>query len=493
MMCDRVTGPLDGPAAQRLHRARLALMGVGEDGARIGPGMFDADVVSFAHGEGVRRPFPGAIRKAVEALHDAQGAPIENYMFLRRFPDLEVEISKNFCRNGVPPEFAGNVVLDAGSTRLMVAALGLMSRGGAEVVTSPGFYHPLAGWCGYLDRPLHVLPTSRACAYKLCAQDLRDWLVQTRPATPPLLVLFNPTMTGAVYSQDELDDLGEVLVGADMLAIEDALFAGSEHDPDKTGGRLAASPAGERCLTVAGASKLHCLANLRIGWGCGPQWLIGALQDYVTSSAASIPHVAKAAALGALRAPALFSRRNVEECQRRIALVCDLVRGLDARLRTATRLNAPMVTVGHEVEAGHSVLLEFPCLAGHDLSDGGAPRDGADLTRLFLNEAKVAFAPALSHGFDGPRVRANVASIGTQFTYDASRVWEAREDDSWGEEQERAFDGGFARARDLISSTFAERIEPAVFRLLGQAPEVARSRRQRSAAAAFATGQGVAL
>ncbi|MBL6430793.1 MAG: hypothetical protein HPM95_04720 [Alphaproteobacteria bacterium] len=213
----------------------------------------------------------------------------------------------------------------------------------------------------------------------------------------------------------------------------------------------------------------------------------------MTSSAASIPHVAKAAALGALRAPALFSRRNVEECRRRIALVCDLVRGLDARLRTATRLNAPMVTVGHEVEAGHSVLLEFPCLAGHDLSDGGAPRDGADLTRLFLNEAKVAFAPALSHGFDGPRVRANVASIGTQFTYDASRVWEAREDDSWGEEQERAFDGGFARARDLISSTFAERIEPAVFRLLGQAPEVARSRRQRSAAAAFATGQGGAV
>jgi aspartate aminotransferase len=492
-MFGRVTGPMPGVAVERLHRARLALMGLSEDGARAGPGMFDADVVSFAHGEGVRRPFPGAIRKAVEALCDAEGAPIENYMFLRRFPDLEAEIARSFCRVGVPPELAGNIVLDAGSTRLMVAALGLMSRGGAEVVTSPGFYHPLAGWCGYLDRPLHVLPTSRTCAYKLRAQDLRDWLARTRPATPPLLVLFNPTMTGAVYSQDELDDLGEVLVEADMLAVEDALFAGSEHDPDRTGGRLAASPAGGRCLTVAGASKLHCLANLRIGWGCGPQWLIGTLQDYVTSSAASIPHVAKAAALGALRAPALFSRRNVEECRRRIALVGDLVRGLDARLRTATRLNAPMVTVGHEVEAGHSVLLEFPCLAGHDLSDGGAPRDGADLTRLFLNEAKVAFAPALSHGFDGPRVRANVASIGTQFTYDASRVWEAREDDSWGEEQERAFDEGFDRARDLIAATFAERIEPALLRLLDRAPVTARALSRRPAASAFAAGQGAAL
>jgi aspartate aminotransferase len=484
---------MPGAAVERLHRARLALMGLDEDGARAGPGMFDEDVVSFAHGEGVRRPFPGAIRQAVEALRDADGAPIENYMFLRRFPDLEAEIGRSFCRVGVPPAYAGNVVLDAGSTRLMVAALGLMTRGGADVVTAPGFYHPLAGWCGYLDRPLHVLSTSRACAYKLRAQDLRDWLARTRPATPPLLVLFNPTMTGAVYSQEELDDLGEVLVAADMLAVEDALFAGSEYDAGGAHGRLAASPAGERCLTVAGASKLHCLANLRIGWGCGPQWLIGALQDYVTSSAASIPHVAKAAALGALRAPALFSRRNVEECRRRIALVCDLVQDLDARLRSRTRANAPMVTIGHEVAAGHSVLLEFPCLAGADRLDGGSPRDGADLTRLFLNEAKVAFAPALSHGFDGPRVRANVASIGTQFTYDASRMWEAREDDSWGEAQERAFDEGFARARDLIAATFADRIEPALLRLLERACVAAQPRSRRRAVSAVAVGQGVAL
>jgi aspartate aminotransferase len=492
-MFERVTGPMPGAAVARLHRARLALMGLGNDGARIGPGMFDADVVSFAHGEGVRRPFPGAIRNAVEALRDAEGAPIENYMFLRRFPDLEAEIARSFCRVGVPPALARNVVLDAGSTRLMVAALGLMTRGGAEVVTSPGFYHPLAGWCGYLDRPLRVLPTSSAQSYKLRAQELRHWLTRTRPATPPLLVLFNPTMTGAVYSQGELDELGEVLVEADMLAVEDALFAGSEYDAEGVHGRLAASPAGERCLTVAGASKLHCLANLRIGWGCGPLWLISALQDYVTSSAASIPHVAKAAALGALRAPALFSRRNVEECRRRIALVCECVRGLDARLRAATRLNAPMVTVGHDVAAGHSVLLEFPCLAGHDLSDGGALRDGADLTRLFLSEAKVAFAPALSHGWDGPRVRANVASIGTDLTYGASRLWEDCADDTWGEVQERSFDAGFAQARDLISSTFAERIEPALFRLLGQAPEAARSRQHRPSASAFAAGQGVAL
>ncbi|WP_037545913.1 aminotransferase class I/II-fold pyridoxal phosphate-dependent enzyme [Stappia stellulata] len=493
MMCERVAGPSQGPAVESLHRARLALMGLGEDGTRVGPGMFDPDVVSFAHGEGVRRPFPGAIRNAIEALRDADGAPIENYMFLRRFPDLETEIAHSFCRVGVPRAFARNVVLDAGSTRLMVAAIGLMTRGGSDVVTSPGFYHPLAGWCGYLDRPLHVLPTSRARAYKLGAKELRDWIARTRPKVPPLLVLFNPTMTGAVYSQDELDDLGAVLVEADMLAIEDALFAGSEYDADGARGRLAASPAGERCLTVAGASKLHCLANLRIGWGCGPDWLVAILQDYITSSAASIPHVAKAAALGALRAPALFSRRNVEECRRRIGLVCELVHGLDARLRAATRLNAPMVTVGHPVEAGHSVLLEFPCLVGHELPEGGTLGDGADLTRLFLNEAKVAFAPAVSHGFEGPRVRANVASIGTDLTYGASRLWEDRADEAWGEEQEHSFDDGFAQARELIVSAFAERVEPALLKLLNQLPDVTRPMPQRQSAAAIAAGQGAAL
>ena len=469
MFVERLADPPEGEAYRRLQRARRALMGVDEAGFPCSPGMFDAGVVSFAHGEGVRRPWHGAVRAAQCALLDADGSPIENYMFLRPFPDLETAIRDEFIRNGVPENFAGEVVLDAGSTRLIVAALALATRDGAEIVTAPGFYHPLAGWCAHLRRALHVVPGERSGGYKLTAGALARFLAGRRSGVPPVLVLFNPTMTGAVYSRSELEAIAGVLLAHDMIAVEDALFAGSEHDPATRRARLAATPAGSRCLTVAGASKLHCLANLRIGWGCGPAWMIAALKDFITSSSASLPHVGKAAALGALQAPARFIRRNVTECRDRIALVEELVGKLDARLRRATGSPSQVVEVGHPVAAGHSLLIEFPGLEGHAGSDGAPLVDGADLTSFFLREAGVAFAPALSHGFDGLKLRANVASLGTHHTYPASRSFETEPPAGWGDAEERAFDEGFARGRDEISAAFTERVEPALLRLLAPA------------------------
>ena len=87
---------------QTLTRARRALAGQDSRGRRVAPSMFDADVVSFAHGEGIRRPFPGAIAAAAAALSDAHRAPIENYMFLRRSDELEAQISREFQSLGVP-------------------------------------------------------------------------------------------------------------------------------------------------------------------------------------------------------------------------------------------------------------------------------------------------------------------------------------------------------------------------------------------------------
>ena len=55
--------------------------------------MFDPDVVSFAHGEGVRRPYPEAISAMMRALADPESMPLENYMFLQRFTELEEAVA----------------------------------------------------------------------------------------------------------------------------------------------------------------------------------------------------------------------------------------------------------------------------------------------------------------------------------------------------------------------------------------------------------------
>src|SRR4051794_9306697 len=113
-----------------LEQARCMLSGTDECGRRVGASMFDRDVISFAHGEGIRRPYPEALRLACNCLHDLPRSPVENYMFLQSFPELESAISEEFAALGVAREMCGSVALEAGTTRLILAALSLL--------TSPG-------------------------------------------------------------------------------------------------------------------------------------------------------------------------------------------------------------------------------------------------------------------------------------------------------------------------------------------------------------------
>jgi aspartate aminotransferase len=453
-----------------LQRARAALMGGDDPDGNRAPSMFDPDVVSFAHGEGVRRPYPGAIAAMVRALASPESMPLENYMFLQRFSELEEAIAAELTAIGVPDAHAANVVLDAGTTRLIIAALELMTAPGDTVVTFSGYYHPLASWCAYRNLDLRVVPTGAEEGQRPTAARLEAHLAAMSAPRPPVLVMFNPSMTGAICDHGEIEKIGALLARHDMWAIEDALFANCTFSNGVAPARLAVTRAAERVLTVAGASKLHGLANLRIGWGCGAPAMVEALRDYITASSASMPHLVKVAALASLQAPKAFRSQNVREIRTRLELVATMVREMDERLRMVAGHPSPLVRVDHMPEAGHSILLDFGGFVDAARSKGLCFDDSADLARWFLDHCKVAFSPAQSHGFSGFRLRVNVASVGTSFTYEASRSLEADWDEAWSPAHEAAFEESFAEGRNIIDDAMTRRVEPAMARALGRRP-----------------------
>src|SRR6185436_12847429 len=130
-----------------LNRARLVLSGLDEDGVRAHPGMFDPDVISFAHGEGVRRPHPLVINAGVRALLDTEESSLDNYLFLRPFPQFEDRIARDFMAQGIDEHIARNIVIDSGTTRLFCAWLNAVSKKGDIFLAAPTFYHSLAKWC----------------------------------------------------------------------------------------------------------------------------------------------------------------------------------------------------------------------------------------------------------------------------------------------------------------------------------------------------------
>lgn len=418
----------------RLSRARQVLSGQDERGNRIHPSMFDPDVISFAHGEGLRRPHRTVVSAGVMALIDTQCSSLENYLFMQRIPRLDELIAQRFQRVGIPESISRNIAIDCGTTRLFVAFLQLLSRPGDVFITAPGFYHPLAGWCHDWGVRLVCVSTRREFDYKLTPDDLELWWNSTVDKgtipKPVGLMLFNPSMVGAIYSSYELRQLAEWVIKHDLLVLEDAIFSETEFDETIAPARIAACPGMEnRVFTITGGSKVHGLANIRIAWGCGPKSLIDHLNRFITSTGPTVPQLAKLMALAALEAPLAYIERHASECLTRVRQICVLIDEVNSSLRQRFNLPADWKAVRVELspKAGHSILLSFDALSGLKTDSGFTINDSIDLTRYFLDTAKVAFSPGLSLGWDGCLLRCNFGCIGTEFTFSGSTTVELRE------------------------------------------------------------------
>ena len=208
--------------------------------------------------------------------------------------------------------------------------------------------------------------------------------------------------------------IAEVVRRTGLTVLEDSVFAGTEFPEQAKVCHLAAAAPGiaDQVVTLKGGSKAYNLANMRIGWGCGPAGLIRAMNDYTVTTSITVPFLAKAMALAALRAPADYLAGNARECRERAALITALVDECNNAVG-----ERPMLMVAHQPQAGHAILLAAPGLAGCRLPDGSTVQNSIDVARYLLSAANVAVSPGYSLGFDGTEIRVVFGSVGLKHTY----------------------------------------------------------------------------
>jgi aspartate aminotransferase len=231
-------------------------------------------------------------------------------------------------------------------------------------------------------------------------------------------------MAGAFYAIGELERLADWIAQHDMLILEDAIFAETEFSETARSARLASVDGmAERVFTVSGGSKAHGLANIRIAWGCGPKTLVDRLNTFVTSTSATTPQVAKLMALAALEVSPDYLALNARECRTRALQVAALVEQVNVALRRRFHRGPEWQAVAVEFppSAGHSILLNFAGMHALVAPNGYLIADSVDVTRFFLETAKVAFSPGLSVGWDGCRLRCTFGCVGTHLTFGVSR------------------------------------------------------------------------
>ena len=177
----------------------------------------------------------------------------------------------------------------------------------AQVLWGPGdeIIVPAPYWVSYPPMILLagatpvILPTSEENGFKATPEELASVIT---PRTRAVILNSPSNPTGSVYSREELEALGRVILEKDLTVVSDDIYDKIIFD-----GRSFVNLAmlGEdykaRTLIVNGVSKAYAMTGWRIGYTAGPREVIAAInkiQSHSTSNPTSIAQKAAAAALG---------------------------------------------------------------------------------------------------------------------------------------------------------------------------------------------------
>ncbi len=346
-----------------------------------------------------------------EFVKEAAIAAIRNgqtkYTVVDGTAELKAAIAGKFRRdNGLDFE-AGQISVNVGGKHTLFNALVATIDPGDEVVI------PAPYWVSYPDIVAFAGGTPVAIeakaeqAYKITPEQLdaaitprTRWVLLNSPSNP----------SGAAYSADELQALGEVIRRhPHVLVLTDDMY---EHIfyadyPFTTIAQLCPDLI-DRVLTVNGCSKAYAMTGWRIGYAGGPAWLIKAMAKLQSQSTSNPCSIAQAAATAALNGPQDF----LAERQEAFRVRRDLVVGM---LNEAPGLVCPTP------EGAFYVYPDASGCIGKTTPKGLRIDSDEALIGYFLDEARVAAVHGAAFGLS-PAFRVSYATSEAVLREACSRI-----------------------------------------------------------------------
>ncbi len=239
---------------------------------------------------------PDHIKKAaIEAINSG----FTKYTAVDGTPELKAAIIAKFKRENNFDYSDEQILVSCGGKHSFYNLTQALVNAGDEVII------PAPYWVSYPDivliangKPV-IIHSGIEQGFKMTPQQLEAAIT---PKTK-FLVLNSPSNpTGATYTKEELQALGEVLrKHPHVLVATDDIYEHIQLNADKFNNILNVCPdLYDRCIVLNGVSKAYSMTGWRIGYAAGPDWLIKAMkkiQSQSTSNPTSISQVAAQAAL----------------------------------------------------------------------------------------------------------------------------------------------------------------------------------------------------
>ena len=261
-------------------------------------------------------------KELLEAAHRAIDGDFHQYAITWGAPRLRRAIAEKYLRfYGMEVDGERHVTVCCGSTETMLATLLAVLNPGDEVIIFEPFYENYGPGCIIagavpiwvpLEPPDFVFDPDRLA----------------RAVTPRTrAIVFNSpnNPSGKVFSRAELQQIADVCLKHDLLAITDEIYEhivydGAGHTPIATLPGMA-----DRTITISGISKSYSVTGWRVGYAiASPELSLGIRRahDFITVGA---PHPLQEAAVTALEFPDAYYTSLRERYQARRDLLFEQV------------------------------------------------------------------------------------------------------------------------------------------------------------------------
>ncbi|MGI8523079.1 MAG: pyridoxal phosphate-dependent aminotransferase [Nocardioides sp.] len=339
-------------------------------------------VIGFGAGE-PDFPTPDYIvEAAIEAARDPKN---HRYTPAGGLPELKKAIAEKTLRDSGYDVDPSQVVVTNGGKQAIYNAFAAMLDPGDEVIV------PAPYWTTYPE----AIQLAGGNVVPVLADETQDYKVSVEQleaarteGTKVLLFVSPSNPTGAVYTADEIREIGQWVEDHDLWVLTDEIYEHLVYDGVDTGSMPVLCPfLTDHCVVVNGVAKTYAMTGWRVGWMIGPKDLVAAATNLQSHATSNVSNVAQRAALAAVSGD--------------LAAVAVMKEAFDRRRRTIVSMLGEIDGVVCPMPEG--AFYAYPSvkgLLGREY-DGRVIDSSADLADYVLDQAEVAVVPGEAFGSPG--------------------------------------------------------------------------------------------
>ncbi|MCQ4081346.1 pyridoxal phosphate-dependent aminotransferase [Streptomyces sp. RB6PN25] len=339
-------------------------------------------VIGFGAGE-PDFPTPDYIVEA--AVEACRNPKFHRYTPAGGLPELKAAIAAKTLRDSGYEVDASQVLVTNGGKQAIYEAFAAILDPGDEVLV------PAPYWTTYPESirlaggvPVDVI-ADETTGYRVSVEQLEAALT---PNTKVLLFVSPSNPTGAVYTREQVEEIGRWAAAKGLWVLTDEIY---EHlvygDATFSSLPVVVPELRDKCIVVNGVAKTYAMTGWRVGWLIGPKDVVKAATNLQSHATSNVSNVAQAAALAAVSGD--------------LTAVATMREAFDRRRQTIVRMLSDIPgVVCPEPEGAFYAYPSVKALLGREIR-GKRPADTVELAALILEEAEVAVVPGEAFGTPG--------------------------------------------------------------------------------------------